>query len=215
MNKKKIILIGGGEHCKVVISQVEKLSGFEIVGLIDNNKPKGRFVRGVKVVGTNGDLKSFHKERINYALITIGSVKDNIKRLELFNMVKEIGFKFPVVISPDAIVDKSVEIGNGTIIMPGCVINADVSIGKNCIINTGAIVEHDCKIGNHCHIAPGVHLSGGIKIGNLSLIGIGSTIIQGIRVGKNVTVGAGSVVTKNIQDNVTVVGNPAEQLIRG
>jgi len=33
---------------------VEKLSGFEIAGLIDNNKPKGRFVRGVKVVGANG-----------------------------------------------------------------------------------------------------------------------------------------------------------------
>jgi len=208
MNKKKIILIGGGGHCKVVISQLKKLPDFKIAGLIDNNKPLESLVMGVKVIGNDGDLEEIYKKGINYALITVGSVKDNIKRYELFNMAKEIGFRFPIVISAEAFIEKSVKIGEGTIIMPGCLINVDVSIGKNCIINTGAIIEHDCKIGNHCHIAPGAHLSGCIEIGNLSLIGVGSTIIQSIRIGKNVMVGAGSVVIKDIQDNVTVVGNP-------
>ncbi len=36
MNKKKIILIGGGGHSKVVISQLKKLPNFEIMGLIDD-----------------------------------------------------------------------------------------------------------------------------------------------------------------------------------
>jgi len=212
MNKKKIILIGGGGHCKVVISQLKKLPNFKIVGLIDNNKPLESSLMGVKVIGNDIDLKRIHKKGINYALITVGSIKDNIKRYDLFNMAKEIGFRFPIVISHESFVDKSVKIREGTIIMPGCLINVDVSIGNNCIINTGAIIEHDCKIGNHCHIAPGVHLSGGIEIGNLSFIGIGSTVIQGIRIGKNVIVGAGSVVTKDIQDDVTVFGNPIKQL---
>lgn len=209
---KKLILIGGGGHCKVVISQLKKLPDFEIAGIMDNYKPIGSFVMGVKVVGTDIDLENLLKKGNNYALISVGSIKDNIKRYELFNKAKEIGYKFPTIISPDSIVDKSVEINEGTIIMPGCIINVDSSIGKNCIINSGAIVEHDCKIGNHCHIAPGVHLSGGIKVEELSLIGVGSTVVQGIKIGKNVTIGAGSVVLKNIQENSIVAGHPAGQL---
>jgi len=209
MAKKKIVLIGGGGHCKVVISILNKLDNFEIAGIVDNYKAKS-FISGIKIIGTDDDLKDIYKSGIHNALITVGSTKDNAKRYRLFNMAREIGYKFPVIISPEAIVDESVKIGEGTVIMPGSIINIDSSIGKNCIINTGAIIEHDCKIGNHCHIAPGVHISGEVNICELSFIGIGTTIIQGIKIGKNVTIGAGSVVIKDISDNVIAVGNPAK-----
>jgi len=209
MAKKKIVLIGGGGHCKVVISMLNKLDEFEIVGIVDNYKVRS-LISGIKIIGIDDDLKDIYKSGIRYALITVGSTKDNAKKYRLFNMAREIGYEFPVIISPEAIVDESVKIGEGTVIMPGSIINIDSSIGKNCIINTGAIIEHDCKIENHCHIAPGVHISGEANIGELSFLGIGATIIQGIKIGKNVTIGAGSVVIKDISDNVIAVGNPAK-----
>jgi len=209
MAKKKIILIGGGGHCKVVISILNKLDNFEIVGIVDNYKSES-FINGIKIIGTDDNLRDIYQSGINYALITVGSTKDNTKRYTLFNMAREIGYKFPVIVSPEAIIDESVKIGEGTVIMPGSIINIDSSIGKNCIINSGAIIEHDCKIGNHCHVAPGVHISGEANIGELSFLGIGVTIIQGIKTGKNVTIGAGSVVIKDIPDNVIAVGNPAK-----
>ena len=209
MTKKKLILIGGGGHCKVVISILNKLDNFEIAGIVDNYKA-GSFISGIKIVGTDDDLKDICKSSTHNALITVGSTKDNTKRYTLFNMAKEIGYEFPVIISQEAIVDKSVKIDEGTVIMPGSIINIGSSIGKNCIINTSVIIEHDCKIGNHSHIAPGVHISGAVNIGELSFIGIGATIIQGITIGKNVTIGAGSVVIKDIPDNVIALGNPAK-----
>jgi len=209
MAKKKIILIGGGGHCKVVISILKKLDTFEIVSIVDNYKSES-FISGIKIIGTDDDLKDIYKSGVHNALITVGSVKDNTKRYKLFNMVKEIGFKFPVIISHKAVVDESVKIEEGSVIMPGGIINIDSSIGKNCIINTSAIIEHDCAIGDHCHIAPGVHISGAVNIGKLSFIGIGAIIIQGIKIGKNVIIGAGSVVIKDIPDNVIAVGNPAK-----
>jgi len=209
MDKKKIVLIGGGGHCKVVISILKKLDNFEIAGIVDNYKV-GTLISGTKVIGTDDDLKNIYKSGVHYGLVTVGSIKDNTKRYKLFNMAREFCYKFPVVISPEAVVDKSVRVDEGTVIMPGCIINIDSSIGKNCIINTGAIIEHDCKIGDHCHIAPGVHISGEVNIGELSFVGIGATIIQGIKIGKNVTIGAGSVVIKDIPDNVIAVGNPAK-----
>jgi len=209
MAKKNIVLIGGGGHCKVVIAIIKKLDNFEIAGIVDNYKEKA-LISGIKVIGTDDDLRDIYKSGIHCALITVGSIKDNTKRYRLFNMSRNIGYNFPVVISPEAIVDESVKIDEGTIIMPGSIINIDSSIGKNCIINTGAIIEHDCKIGNHCHIAPGVHISGEANIQELSFIGIGATIIQRIKIGKNVTIGAGSVVIKDITDNVIALGNPAK-----
>ena len=209
MGKKKIVLIGGGGHCKIVISILKKLNNFVITGIVDNYKSDS-FISGIKIIGTDDDLKDIYKSGIHDALITVGSTKDNTKRYRLFNMAKEIGYNFPVIISPEAIVDESVKIGEGTVIMPGSIINIDSSIGKNCIINTGSIIEHDCNIGNHCHIATGVHISGEANISGLSFIGIGATIIQGIKIGKNVTIGAGSVVIKNISDNIIAVGNPAK-----
>lgn len=209
MAKKKVILIGGGGHCKMVISQLRKLAEFEIVGIVDDYKPVENIVMGIKVVGEDEDLENFYKKGIRHALITVGSVKDNIKRWKLFNMAEKIGYEFPVIISPTATVDGSVKIDEGTVVMPGCIVNVDSIIGENCIINTGTIIEHDCKVGNHCHIAPGVHLSGEAEIGDSSFVGIGSTIIQGIKIGKNATVGAGSVVVNDIPDNGVVMGNPA------
>jgi len=209
MAKKKIVLIGGGGHCKVVISIFKKLDNFKIAGIVDNYKSES-FISGIKIIGTDDDLKDIYKSGIHNALITVGSIKDNTKRYTLFNMAKEIGYKFPVIISPEAIVDESVKIGEGTVIMPGSIINIDSSIGENSIINTGSIIEHDCKIGNHCHITPGVHISGAVNIGELSFLGIGTAIIQGIKIGKNVTIGAGSVVIKDIPDNVIALGNPAK-----
>ena len=209
MAKKKIVLIGGGGHCKVVISILKKLDNFEIAGIVDNYKADS-FISGIKIIGTDDDLKDIYKSGIHNTLITVGSTKDNTKRYRLFNMTKEIGFEFPIIISTEAIVGESVRIDEGTVIMSGSIINIDSSIGNNCIINTGAIIEHDCKIGDYCHIAPGVHISGAVNVGELSFVGVGATIIQGIKIGKNVTIGAGSVVIKDIPDNAIAIGNPAK-----
>lgn len=210
LEHKKLILVGGGGHCKVVLSQIKKHKEFEVVGIVDNYKPIGSSINGVSIIGTDDDLKKFYEKGIKYALTTVGSIKDNSKRFKLYKMVKKIGFILPIIISTSSIIDETVNIDEGTVIMPNCVINVDSKIGKNCIINSGAIIEHDCIIGDHCHLAPGAHISGEVEIGELSFIGIGATIIQGIKIGNNVTIGAGSVVIDNLPDNVTVVGNPAK-----
>ncbi len=209
MAERKIVLIGGGGHCKVVVSQLKKTE-FAIAGIVDKYKSPGVFTEDVKVIGTDQDLTSLYEAGIQYALITVGSIKDNSKRRQLFHMIKKIGFKIPVIVSPAAIVDKSADIGEGTVVMPGCIVNVDASIGINCIINTGAIIEHDCRIGDHCHLAPGVRVSGGVEIGEMSFIGVGSSVIQGVKIGRNVKIGAGTVVLNDVPDNLVVVGSPGK-----
>ena len=47
-------------------------------------------------------------------------------------------------------------------------------------------------------------------IGNNVMVGSGAKVLGPIKIGNNVKIGANSVVLKDIPDNVTVVGIPAE-----
>jgi acetyltransferase-like isoleucine patch superfamily enzyme len=51
-----------------------------------------------------------------------------------------------------------------------------------------------------------------VKVGSLAWLGIGSCVIQGRSIGARATVGAGSVVIRDVEEGVTVVGNPARRL---
>ena len=208
-SKPEIVLVGGGGHCKVVISIIKKLDTFNITGISDLKENLGKEVLGIMTKYTDDQLEELHDKGIKYALVTLGSVGNPDNRIRLFEMLKQIGFEIPVIISKNAIVDESVEMDEGTVIMPGVIINPGTKIGKNCIINTGAIIDHDCMIGDHVHIAPGVTLSGSVKIGTGSHIGTGASAIHGIEIGSRVIVGAGSVVVNTIQDNKKVMGVPA------
>ncbi|SSC12123.1 putative acetyltransferase EpsM [Mesotoga infera] len=210
--KPDIILVGGGGHCKVVISIIKKLDTFNIAGISDLKENLGKEVLGIETRYTDDQLEELHDKGIKYAFVTLGSVGNPDNRIRLFEMLKQTGFEIPVIISKDAIVDESVEIEEGTVIMPGAIINPGTKIGKNCIINTGAVIDHDCMIGDHVHIAPGVTLSGSVKIGSSSHIGTGASVIHGIEIGSRVIVGAGSVVVNTIQDNKKVMGVPARDL---
>ena len=204
------MLLNDRNHCKVVISILKRLNTFNITGISDLEENLGKEVLGIETRYTDDQLEELLDKGIKYAFVTLGSVGDPDNRIRLFEMVKQIGFEIPVIISKDAMVDESVEIEDGTVIMPGAIINPGTEIGKNCIINTGAIIDHDCMIGDHVHIAPGVTLSGLVKVGSRSHIGTGASVIHGIEIGSRVIVGAGSVVVNAIQDNRKVIGLPAK-----
>ncbi|MGE5628573.1 MAG: acetyltransferase [Solirubrobacterales bacterium] len=205
---KKIVLIGAGGHCKVIIDIIQSTKEYEIVGITDT-KETG-IIFDIPVIGNDDILQELYKTGVEYAFISIGSINDFEKRNKIFKMIKSIGFKIPVLIHKSAIVSQFSSIEEGTCIMAGAVINPGTIIGENCIINTGSVVEHDCMVGNNTHISPNASIAGNVAIGCNTHIGIGSTVIQGKTLGENVTIGAGAVVIDDIIDNSLAVGVPAK-----
>lgn len=205
---KKIVLIGAGGHCKVIIDIIKSIGEYEIIGITDKSSKDS--VLDIPIIGDDGVLEQLYNEDVQYAFISIGALSNmNIRNL-IYNELKSIGFKLPVLVHKTAVVSPFSHIDEGTCVMAGAIINAGTVIGKNCIINTGSVIEHDCKIGDNTHISPNSSIAGGVSIGFNTHIGIGSCVIQGKTIGDNVTIGAGAVLIDNIADDSLAVGIPAK-----
>ena len=193
---KKIILVGGGGHCKSCIDVIENENKYKIIGIIDKKK---NFLLNYKVF-----TESYLKKKIiknNYSLVTVGHIKNYKIRVELFNKLKNLGFKIPSIISPSAYISKHAVIGQGTIVMHGAIVNAGAVIGNNCIINTNSLIEHDVSIGDHTHISTEATINGGAIIGDKVFIGSRSVIKDNISIGDCSIVGANLYIKKNLKKN--------------
>ena len=192
---KEIILIGGGGHCKSVIDVIEKEGKFQIIGIVDKPELIGTKVLDYSVIGSDYDLGDFAK-KYEYALITVGQIKSPEHRIKLFNLVLQLGFSIPLVISPRAYVSKHTTIGKGTVVMHDVLINANAEIGENCIINSKALIEHDAIIENHCHISTGSIVNGGAMIRRNTFFGSNSMLKENVVVEKNSVIRGGSIILK-------------------
>lgn len=205
----KIVLVGSGGHCKVIIDIINSTNQYEIIGITDVNVSI-KTIYDIPIIGDDSLLYDLYSKRgIKNAFICIGALGNLQIRQNLYKMLKKIGYNLPVLAHNSSIISKYANIEEGTAVMPGAIINPGVFVNRNCIINTAAVVEHDCIIGENTHISPNVSIAGGVNLGNNCHIGIGSSIIQNITIGDNVVIGAGSVVINDIENNSTAVGIPA------
>lgn len=177
MVKKKILLIGGGSHCKSVIDVIEQTNEFEIGGIIDLSEKIGLKILGYPIIGTDDQLLMLKKDYDGFH-ISLGKINISERRSFLFNSLRINGFYFPIIVSPLSYVSKHAFIGEGTIIMHDVVVNAGARVGRNCIINTKSLIEHDAVVGDHCHIATGAIINGGVEVGCESFVGSGSVSKQ-------------------------------------
>lgn len=188
---KKILLIGAGGHCKSCIDVIEQQGLYEIAGIIDKPNSASEQILGYPVIGTDDELPSFKKD-FDYALITVGHLRNVNPRIKLYELLRKLSFQLPVIASPLSYVSKHAKVGAGTIIMHYAIVNADAKIGDNCIINTKALVEHDAHVGNHCHISTNAVVNGGVNVGDRSFIGSSATTKQYINIPTDSFIKAGS-----------------------
>lgn len=188
---KKIILIGGGGHCKSVIDVIEKEKRYKISGIVDKPEFIGTEILEYKVIGSDLDLETLAK-KFRYALITVGHIKSPKLRIKLFRLAKKAGFILPTIISPISYVSKHSKIGAGTIIMHHAILNANTFVGDNCIINSKALIEHDCSILNHCHISTNATINGGVNIESECFIGSNVTTKNNVKIKEKSFIKAGT-----------------------
>lgn len=183
-------MIGFGGHAKSVADCIEREGKYCIKGYTELQPQQSVY----PYLGTDDELPKLYQSGIRNAIICIGYLGKGCIREKLYNKMRQIGYKFPIIVDPSSIISKNVTIGEGTFIGKGVVINSEAQIGKMCIINTKALIEHECVIGDYSHVAVGAVLCGQVTLGKGAFIGANATVIQQRQIKDGAIVPAGAII---------------------
>ena len=210
---KDIYIIGAGDFGREVVALINRINAYEknednkysIIGFIDDNVLlQDSYIEGIPVIGNLDYLN-----KINHLVYVVCSIGTGNIREKIINKITNENVIFPILKDPSVICFDDTSIGEGSIICANSVVSVNVNIGKHCIINLGCTLGHDVILLPFCTINPGTNISGKVLCEKCVDIGTGTKIIQGVSIRENTTVGAGTVVIRELQSNVTAVGNPA------
>ena len=124
----------------------------------------------------------------------------------------ENGNKYRIPALGKVVIGNNVEIGACDNISRGE--SANTLIDDYAKVDVLVHIGHDAHLHKNVEIAAGGIVGGFVEIHEHSYIGINSAIRNRKILGENCVIGMGSVVVKNIDESITVVGNPAKKLIK-
>lgn len=211
--RNKLLVIGCGGHARFLLGLIAN-SHFEALGLIDagDDWDDSEVIMGVSVVGSLSSIgEQYH---LGWRGVALG-IGDNYLRKRIYYQLREMGFTFPNLIHPTAIIDATAVLGEGNVIGPSAVVGAKVVLGNNNIVNSGAVIEHQTVIGDHCHVSLSAVICGNVTIGDYVFLGANSTVIEKVNVSNRTILGAGGTLvcsTKSI--GLTLIGCPAKEKIK-
>ena len=206
MLTKRLLIIGGGGHAKVVYDAI-RTAGVEVTVTIYDDNP---LLHGSSFLEPNPQVvETWTPAQYHFFHIAVG---ENTARRALSRRVSAEGLTPYSIVHSAAVISPYAKIGDASFIAALARIAPAAVIGEGSIVNHLAVIDHDCRIGAYCHVAPGAVICGGVKVGDGTLIGARATVLPGLEIGTGVVVGAGAVVTRNVADYITVIGNPAKVL---
>lgn len=207
----KLVIIGGGEHTRVVIEAARSRPDlWDVLGFVDAASATETQERlGVSRLGDDADgLKLASDDMVRF-IVGVAAIGSHDVRTKLVKAYGAAGARWATIVHAQAWVSPTAQLADGGFVSAGAVINTGVRAGAHAIVNTGAVIEHDVSIGAFAHVGPAAAIGGGTRIGNNVYVGLGARVRDHIEVGDGATVGMGAIVVKTVLRDVTVLGNPA------
>jgi sugar O-acyltransferase (sialic acid O-acetyltransferase NeuD family) len=207
---EKPVMIFGASGIGLAAYEIFRSHDLMIYGFLDDrDELHGKEIDEVLVLGSTDD--DGYLKYIGQKCEAFVATDDNSERKSIVKMLKDRRKVMPVnAIHKNASLSGSTDIAHGNFIDDGTVLGAKSVIGNHNLLHVGVIIEYEANIGQFVQIGAGSVIGAGTKIEDEAFIGAGAVIVPGIRIGKNARIGAGSVVVENVDDNVTVFGNPAK-----
>jgi acetyltransferase EpsM len=209
---RKLIVIGGGGHARLVIDAARSRRGeWDVVGLVDPEAGGDSAARlGVQHFKSDADAHQHSADA--WFVMGIGRLGTEGLRRQIVARYAQHGARWARVIHATASVSPTASLAEGAIVLAGAVVNPSAVIGAHSAVNSGAVIEHDVKIGEFVFVAPGAIIGGGVQIGDDCFLGLGCRVRDNICIGRGAVIGMGAVVTKSVADGMKMLGVPARAM---
>ena len=203
-NPSKVVIYGGGGLSKMIIETVRALGYYQIVGVIDDQLPKGSNVIGSPVLGGVEVLPTLYKEGVRMAVNSVGGIGDFWVRLHVFEVLAEEGFVCPAIVHPTAHIDPSATLEAGVLVLAQSYVSGNARVGMGSLINNTVVVSHDNLLGVCVNLSPGAKLAGDVVVEDFAQIGMNATVNIGVRVGSQALIGNGATIKADVPANTRV-----------
>jgi sugar O-acyltransferase (sialic acid O-acetyltransferase NeuD family) len=209
---RDLIVIGGGEHARVVIEAARSRPDlWNVLGFADP-LPCTETSERLDIRWLGDDEVCFQRAAANWFVMGVGSVGPSPLRDRVAAEYENVGVRWATVIHARAWVSPTAVLGRGVVVLAGAEINTGAVIGDHCVINTGATIEHDVRLRSFTQVGPGATVGGGAVVEDHSYLGLGCCVRDHVTIGHHVTVAMGAVVVGPIPAEDVVMGVPAKPM---
>jgi acetyltransferase EpsM len=208
---QELIIIGGGEHARVVAEAAQSVAGrWRILGFVDPLPCAETCARSDLIRLGNDDALAEHRDAL--AVLGFGGLGKGKARAHAVARASKLVKGWASIVHDRAWVSPTAVVEPGAVVMAGAVVQTGATIGAHAIVNSGAVVEHDVVIGDFAQISPGAIIGGAGRVGRHAFLGLGAVVRDHIEVGEGSTIGMGAAVVANVPSGAVVMGVPAKRI---
>jgi sugar O-acyltransferase (sialic acid O-acetyltransferase NeuD family) len=209
---EQLIIFGSGQMAEVAYARFRRDSRYEIAGFtVDRSHLHRSSMFGLRVVPFE-DVESEYAPSSVRMFIAVGPIQNNRIRADRFLQAQRMGYGFVNYVSPHAIVDPDVELGENCSVGENAIVQAYARIGDNVRIGSASVVGHHCELTDHCYLAVNCILAGSVHIGARAFLGAAATIRDGVSIGEGCVIGAGATIVRDTAPGTVHVAPDSIQL---
>jgi sugar O-acyltransferase (sialic acid O-acetyltransferase NeuD family) len=173
----KVIIFGVEDFASLAHFYLKNDSQHEIVAfsVSKNFLPGTQKFEGLPIVPFE-DIEKSYSPSDYYFFAPMSYRKMNRLRSQIYEDVKDKGYKMINYISSSAIIAPGTKIGDNCFFLENVVVQPFVSIGNNVMIWSGSQISHHSSIKDHVFFGAHVAVSGHCTVDSYSFLGINSTL---------------------------------------
>lgn len=211
MAPRDLIVVGGGEHARVVVDAARTRPDlWHVRGFVDPRPVAQTVALGLEWLGD--DSRALATQLPHHAFVLgVGAIGPGSVRAAIVTRYDEAGVSWATVVHASAVVSPTALLGEGTAVLAGAIVNPGAVVGRHVVVNSAAVVEHDVRVGDLAQIAPAAAVGGGASLGRDCYLGLGCRVRNHVEVGEGALVGMGAVVVAPVRPGAVVMGVPAKE----
>jgi len=208
----KIIVFGSQDFASLAHFYLRHDTEHEVIAFSVTREylPEERFFEGLPVIPLE-EIETIYPPSEFRFFVPMSHRKMNVLRKNIYDLVKEKGYKLISYVSSKATLFPGAVIGDNCFILEDNTIQPFVTIGNNVVMWSGNHIGHHSIIKDHVLFTSHVVLSGHCVVEPFCFFGVNATIRDGAHVAEGTLVAMSACITKDTEPWGVYSGVPAKK----